>query len=150
MSATLVFCALVARATSEADLEGVWINAFPANHSVPIFGTVRWDSFSFSTNGTMTWQWERNGVNETNSGKYRIDAVPIDKPGYRQKFNISINPTYMAVWRPITLSDVTTQADNRFPAKWIVLKWYDEGGKRITFLREEDYKKWRNKKSTGP
>ncbi len=131
-----------ATATTDADLRGTWVNAFPTNHVVPIFGTVEWINVKFATNGTVVWTWRRDGKSETNSGTYRLIAV-ADRPSLRPIFDIFIHPTSMAVWRDITLSDVTVDPDNRFPVSWMVLKWLDEAKNQMTFIRQEDDKKRR-------
>jgi len=121
----------------QADLRGTWVNAFPTNHVVPIFGTVEWINVTFATNGTVVWTWIRDGNSETNSGTYRIIGV-ADRPSLRPIFDVFIHPTTMAVWPDITLADTIVDQDNRFPLTWTVLKWLDEAKNQMTFIRQED------------
>lgn len=137
------------KATTDADLNGTWINASPTNHVVPIFGTVEWVNITFATNGTVVWTWRRDGNSETNSGTYRLIAV-ADRPSLRPMFDLFIHPTTMAVWREIALSDITVGKDNRFPIAWTVLKWLDEAKNQITFKRQEDDKERRTTPPTVP
>lgn len=128
-----------AKATTDAELQDAWVNAFPTNHSVPIFGTVEWSSLTFATNGNVTWKWQRDGRSETTSGTYWLVAE-TDKPNLRPVFKVIIHPKTIGVWRDITLADVMVDQDNRFPVSWMVLKWRDEAGNRMTFIRQEDDK----------
>jgi hypothetical protein len=43
----------------------------------------------------------------------------------------------------MNLSIVTVQQDNRFPVSWTVLKWFDEAGNLMIFVRQEADKKRR-------
>lgn len=131
-----------AKAATDVELQDSWINAFPTNYVVPIFGTVQWSSLIFATNGTVTWTWQRDGTSETNSGTYRLVAK-TDRPKLRPVFNAIIHPKMMAVWRDITLADVMVDRDNRFPISWTVLKWRDEANNPMTFIRQEDDRKRR-------
>jgi hypothetical protein len=138
-----------AKATTDAELQDTWINAFPTNQVVPIFGTLEWSSLTFATNGTVTWTWQRDGRSETNSGTYRLVAE-TDRPNLRPVFNVMIHPKTMAVWRDITLADIMVDQDNRFPVSWTVLKWRDEAGNRMTFIRQENDKTRRTTPPTVP
>ena len=138
-----------AMATTDEELHGAWITA-TTNHGVRVvgYGTVQWNGLTFSTNATVTWTWKRDQWNETNSGTYHL--AEVERPGLRTLFNLVISPTTMAVWRPLTLTDVTVGKDNRFPLSWTVLKWRDEAGNLITFIREDDAKERRTKPPTVP
>jgi len=66
----------------QADLRGTWVNAFPTNHVVPIFGTVEWINVTFATNGTVVWTWIRDGKTlaktPVNYGGVWGDTIIID------------------------------------------------------------------------
>lgn len=140
LAGMLSLLAGVAQAATGVDLQDTWINVASTNHADDMLGSVRWETVTFSTNGFVSWRWQRDGKMETHHGKYRIEAERIVKPVYRQRLNVMIIPETLAIRRSIVMKDVIVDVDHLFPATRTVLKWYDLAGNRMTFIREIDAK----------
>ncbi len=143
-------CAISAMATTEDDLRDTWVNAFPTNHQDNMLGRVTWTSVTFSTNRLIHWTWEREGKTEAHSGRYSLHPEPRDAKEFQRNTNVVIIPTTLAIRRPLILKDVEVDLDNRFPAKWTVLKCKDIGENRMVFVREANIKEWRTMPPTVP
>jgi len=140
--AVSTFIAGVAHAITETDLLDTWHNAMPTNHHDKMLGDVTWTTITFSSNAVVNWTWTRDGNVETHQGKYQLPPQTVPE-GHRDRWQVVIMPTTLAVRQSITLEDVTVQNDNRFPGIWKVLKWIDDSGNLITFVRKSDHDKWR-------
>jgi hypothetical protein len=65
-------------------------------------------------------------------------------PGGRSTItDIVIAPATIGGDQRITLHSATIRGDNRFPALWVVLKWFDDAGNQMTFVRESEFGEWK-------
>ena len=139
LAAVICLRVTIASAANESDLQDIWINVAPTNYADDMLGNVRWISLTIRTNNAIDWVWERDGVSETHSGRYSLQPVATEKPGFRERINMVIIPATIAVRHPVVLRDITVNADNRYPITWTVLKCEDIGGNRMVFLRQMNY-----------
>jgi len=139
--AALSLAACRAGASLEMDLENTWRNAMLSNAPTGAQGSVAWVSLAFSSNSVVTWKWVRDGKQESHYGSFSISSRSV--PGGRSAINdIVIVPATIAADRPITLHGATIRGDNRFPALWVVMKWFDDSGNQVTCVRESEFAEW--------
>jgi len=139
VAAVIASCALSASATTESDLLDTWIRFAPASYRDGMLGTITWQSVTFSTDRAVSWTWERDGKTESHSGTYHLQPEPDSKEQFKKNTTVAINPTTLAVTKPILLSDVQVDMDNRFLATWTVLKCKDSRGNGMVFLRKKHH-----------
>jgi len=142
IAAALGLAACRAGTALDLDLETAWRNAMPSNSQTGSLGNITWVSLAFASNDVARWEWVRDGKQEIHSGSFRISAKPV--PGGRSTISdVVIVPAAIAVSQPITLYGATIGGDSRFPALWVVLKWFDEAGNQMTFVRESEFAEWK-------
>jgi len=120
---------------SGEDLRGTWSAKFTAAKNDSMLGKIEWISITFRDEGLVAWEWKRDGKTERPNGKFSLKE--IYRAGTRTENRVQLTPETMAVYRSLSLNNVSIDHDNRFRLSEKVLKCQDHDGNDWVFSRQK-------------